>query len=66
MAAQDLAYSLRQIRKSPGFAAAVIATLGLTVGLCTTVFSVLDAVFIRPLPYHGADRIYSPRTMLRK
>jgi putative ABC transport system permease protein len=59
---QDLLYALRQIRKAPGFAFAVIAALALTVGLSTTVFSVLDAVFIRPLPYHDADRIFSLRT----
>jgi len=59
---QDLGYAFRQMRKTPGFAAAVIATLGLTVGLSTTVFSVLDAVFIRPLPYRDADRIFSLRT----
>jgi putative ABC transport system permease protein len=59
---QDLLYSVRQMRKQPGFAIAVIATLGLTVGLSTTVFSVLDAVFIRPLPYHGADRIFAIRS----
>ena len=59
---QDLVYALRQVRKSPGFAFAVIATLALTVGLCTTVFSVLDAVFIRPLPYHDASRIFSVLT----
>jgi predicted permease len=59
---QDFLYSFRQIRKSPGFALAVIATLGLTVGLCTTVFSVLDAVFLRPLPYRDANRIFALRT----
>jgi len=59
---QSLSYSLRQIRKAPGFAFAVIATLGLTVGLSTTVFSVLEAVFIRPLPYREPGRIFSVRT----
>lgn len=55
---QDLQYALRQIRKAPGFAFGVVATLGLTVGLSTTVFSVLDAVFIRPLPYNDPSRIF--------
>jgi predicted permease len=41
----------------------VIATLALTVALSTTVFSVLDAVFIRPLPYRGIDRIFAMRTI---
>jgi putative ABC transport system permease protein len=59
---QDLHYALRQVRKAPGFAFAVVATLGLTVGLSTTVFSVLDAVFLRPLPYNEPGRIFSART----
>src|SRR5262249_54437524 len=41
----------------------VVATLALTVALSSTVFSVLDAVFIRPLPYRGVDRIFSMRTI---
>ena len=44
---QNLRHAVRCMRACPGFALAVIATLGLTVGLSTTVFSVLDAVFIR-------------------
>jgi predicted permease len=50
------------MRATPGFASAVIATLGLTVALSTTVFSVLDAVFIRPLPYRDPGRIMALRT----
>jgi putative ABC transport system permease protein len=57
-----LAQSLRRILKAPAFALTVIVTLGLTVGLSTTVFSVLDAVFLRPLPYRQAERIFSLRT----
>jgi putative ABC transport system permease protein len=62
----DLHYALRQIRKNLAFSVTVIATLALAVGLSTTVFSVLDAVLIRPLPYHQPDRIvalqpYSPQ-----
>src|SRR5690349_1005212 len=59
---QDFGYAVRLIRKSPGLAFAVIATLALTVGLCATVFSVMDAVFLRPLPYKDASRIYALRT----
>jgi hypothetical protein len=58
----DLRYALRMARKSPRFSFAVIATLALTVSLSTTVFSVLDAEFIRPLPYNQPDRIFSLRT----
>ena len=59
---QNLRQAVRRMRATPGFTFAVIATLGLTVGLSTTVFSVLDAVFIRPLPYRNADRIFALRT----
>lgn len=58
----DLRYALRMLAKSPRFTLAVLATLALTVSLGTTVFSVLDAVFIRPVPYHQADRIFYLRT----
>lgn len=61
-ATDDLRYALRMAAKSPRFALAVVATLALTVSLSTTVFSVLDAVFIRPLPYNRPDRIFSLRT----
>ena len=60
---QNLSYALRMIRKNPGFAFVVIATLALTVALGTTVFSVLYAVFIQPLPYHQPDRIVALRTI---
>jgi len=59
---EDLRYAVRQIRKAPGFAFAIVATLALTAGLSATVFSVIDAAFLRPLPYRDADRIFSLRT----
>ncbi len=58
----DVHYAWRQIQKSPGFALIVILTLGLTLALSTTVFSVLDAVFVRPLPYGQPERIFSIAT----
>ena len=58
----DLRYAVRIAAKSPRFSFTVIATLALTVALSTTVFSVLDAVFIRPLPYNQPDRIFSLKT----
>jgi predicted permease len=54
---QDMSYSLRQLRKSPGFALTLILTLALSVGAATAVFCVLDAVVLRPLPYANPDRI---------
>lgn len=55
----DLAYALRQFRKSPGFALTVVATLALSVGVATAVFCVIDNVILRPLPYVHPERIIS-------
>src|SRR5579862_4335373 len=54
---QDISYALRQLRKSPSFAFAVVLTLALSVGVATAVFCVIDAVILRPLPYANPDRI---------
>ena len=56
----DLRYALRQLRRSPGFALTAVFTLSLTVGLAATVFSVFDALLVRPLPYSQPDRIVVP------
>lgn len=61
----DLSYALRQLRKSPGFAIVAVLALSLGVGAATTVFSVIDAVMIQPLPFANADRIVVPTTIAR-
>lgn len=61
--ASPVTHAVRQFRKAPGFSLTVIATLALTVSLATTVFSVLDTMFLRPLPYHQPDRLFSLRTI---
>src|SRR5215467_9372597 len=54
---KDLRFALRILRKSPGFAAVAIVTLGLGIGASTAIFSVVDAVLLRALPYPNPDKI---------
>jgi hypothetical protein len=54
---RDLKYALRRLARTPGFTLAAIITLGLGIGANTAIFSVINSVLLRPLPF--ADKLHA-------
>src|SRR5690242_17906653 len=61
---QDLRFAFRSFRRAPAFPLAAIATLALGIGATTAIFSTLNAVLLKPLPYPQSGDLYNIRTTL--
>ena len=57
----DVRFALRSLAHAPGWAAVALLTIGLGVGATTAVFSVADALLVRPFPFRDASRVYMAR-----
>lgn len=55
---QDLSFGMRSLKRNPGFSALAIVTLGVALAASAVMFSIIDGVFMLPLPYNDVDRLY--------
>jgi putative ABC transport system permease protein len=62
-ALKDLRFALRLVRRSPGFSAVILITLAIGIGANTVMFSVVNTLLLRPLPYHQPERLTSVQTL---
>src|SRR5437588_3292789 len=63
---KDIRYAVRTLLKRRGFTSLAVLTLALGIGACTAIFSVVDGVLLRPLPYPDAERIVQLREINSK
>jgi hypothetical protein len=59
---QDVGFAVRTLRKSPAFSATVVLTLALATGATTSIFSIVNGVLLRPLPFANPDRLVQRST----